>query len=203
MAEADVIVGAPPLLLRRKRGWRRWVPSSLLGRLTLVMVAGVLISQVIGNLVWASQVRQKALTEALDAATHVGGSAASALRFFKSLPPPYRPILIDQLREMGGTRFFVSVNHSAVAIDPIMGNELVDRVRDRVVQTLLHEYPRALDYRVGMAWPDKLLVSDDGVTLDELPDGWVQNTLVVKPRPAPILVIQPKSSRITGYIWRR
>ncbi|KPC53675.1 ATP-binding protein [Amantichitinum ursilacus] len=190
MAEAEVIASAPPLLVRRQRGWRRLVPSSLLGRLTLVMVAGVLISQVIGNLVWANQVRQKALTEAIDAATHVGGSAASALRFFKSLPPPYRPILIDQLREMGGTRFFVSVNRSAVSIDPIMGNELVDRVRDRVAQTLLHEYPRALDYRVSMAWPDKLPVSDDGVTLDELPDGWVQNTLVVKPRPAPILVIQ-------------
>ena len=179
-----------PLSLPRRRGWLRLIPPSLLGRLTLVMVAGVLACQLIGNLVWTSQLRQKALSEALDAATHVGGSAASALRFFKSLPPPYRPILIDQLREMGGTRFFVSVNHSAINLDLISGNGMVDKVRERVVQTLVREYPRMLDYRVGMAWPDQLPVSDDGVTLDQLPDGWVQNTLVVQPRPAPILVIQ-------------
>ena len=179
-----------PDATRRSKGGLRFIPASLLGRLTLVMVAGVLASQLIGNVVWASQLRQKALTESLNAATHVGGSAASALRFFKSLPAPYRPIVIDQLREMGGTRFFVSVNHSAIDINQIRDNGLVDKVRERVVQTLVHEYPRMLDYRVGLAWPDKLPVNDEGVTLDDLPDGWVQNTLVVQPRPAPILVIQ-------------
>lgn len=175
----------------RPRSWlRRLIPSSLLGRLTIVMVMGVLLTQVVGNLIWASQLRQKVATEALDAAEHIGGSAAAALRFFRSLPPNYRPILIDQLREMGGTRFFVSVNRNQVKIEEIKGSQLADAVRGRVVEVLHREYAKLLDFQVGFAWPDNLPVTDDGITLDDLPDGWVQNTLVVKPRPAPILVIQ-------------
>ncbi len=175
----------------RRRPWYvRVIPSSLLGRLTVVMVLGVLLTQVVGNLIWASEVRQKVSTEALDAGEHIGGSAAAALRFFRSLPPNYRPILIDQLREMGGTRFFVSVNHNEVPIQRIKGSPLADAVCARIVAVLHREYAKLLDFQVGFAWPDNLPVADDGVTLDDLPDGWVQNTLVVKPRPAPILVIQ-------------
>ena len=33
----------------------RWLPQSLLGRLSLVMVFGVLLTQLVGNAIWSMQ----------------------------------------------------------------------------------------------------------------------------------------------------
>src|SRR5450830_1340089 len=90
--------------------WRRWssralLPQSLLGRLSLVMVVGVMMAQVAGHVIWARQLRAASEVEATTAAGHLGHSAARAVRYFLSLPPNYRPLVIQQFREMGGTRF--------------------------------------------------------------------------------------------------
>ncbi|GLS04554.1 two-component sensor histidine kinase [Chitiniphilus shinanonensis] len=178
----------------------RLVPRSLLGRLTIVMVLGVLVAQLIANLIWAQQIRQQAEGEAAEAALHLGGSAAAAIRFFKSLPTNYRPLLIEQLREMGGTRFYVNVNSAPVPVTPIEDTELSHVVLETVRTKLREELPRLVDYRVAFAWPDGLPVSNDGVTLQDLPDDWVQHTLIVRPRPAPVLVIQAELES-SGWVY--
>ncbi|MGC3777944.1 hypothetical protein ACPUD5_26490, partial [Escherichia coli] len=40
------------------------------------------------------------------------------------------------------------------------------------------------------AWPDGLPVANDGLTVNDLPDNWVQHILLTKPNSAPVLVIQ-------------
>jgi signal transduction histidine kinase len=169
---------------------RRLMPPSLLGRLSLVMVLGVLTTMLIGNWLWANQLKTKAALEVGAAAQHIGAGAASAVRFFQSLPPNYRPILIEQLRDMGGTRFFVSVNRAPVEIQDIPESALSKAVLDMVRVTLSHDLPRLSDVRIGFAMPDGLVVSDEGVTVADLPEEWVEHTLLIKPRPAPVLVIQ-------------
>ncbi|HSC80292.1 MAG TPA: ATP-binding protein [Chitinolyticbacter sp.] len=168
----------------------RWLPRSLWGRLTLVMLAGVLATQLVANLIWAQQIRSQAEHEATAGAEHLGRSAAAAVRFFKSLPVNYRPLLIEQLREMGGTRFFVNTNTAEIPIDPIAQSGLSQAVLTTLDATLKRELPRLVDYRLALAWPQDLQVGDNGVLLSDLPDDWVQHTLIVKPRPAPVLVIQ-------------
>ncbi|MBY0574437.1 MAG: HAMP domain-containing protein, partial [Undibacterium sp.] len=39
-------------------------------------------------------------------------------------------------------------------------------------------------------WPAQLAVSPDGVKVGDLPESWVQHILLIKPDPAPVLVIQ-------------
>ena len=58
-------------------------------------------------------------------------------------------------------------------------------VRDALLTdiTFLHEL------RLGMTWPDQLLVTD-GVRMADLPESWVQHILVTQPEQAPVLVIQ-------------
>ncbi|WP_255991530.1 ATP-binding protein [Chitinolyticbacter albus] len=168
----------------------RWLPRSLWGRLTLVMLVGVLATQLVANLIWAQQLRSQSEREATAAAQHLGRSAAAAVRFFKSLPVNYRPLLIEQLREMGGTRFFVNTNTAQIPVDPIAQSELSQAVLTTLDATLKRELPRLVDYRLALAWPQDLQVGDNGVLLSDLPDDWVQHTLIVKPRPAPVLVIQ-------------
>jgi hypothetical protein len=106
------------------KGWRRWIPDTLLGRITLVMVLGVLSAQSLGTWLWASQIRASVRQDTLLAAEHMAASASATVRYFRELPSAYRIILIEQLRTMGGTRYFVNVNTSAVPVAPLRHESL-------------------------------------------------------------------------------
>jgi len=180
--------------MSERRGSSRFLewllPQSLLGRLSVVMVTGVLATQLVGNAIWARQLQKESEAETTIAAQHLGHSAASAIRFFLTLPPNYRPLLIQQFREMGGTRFFVNVTAAPVVTHEIESRSLAHIAMDKVGETLKSDLPRLADFRVAFVWPDDLTVSDDGTKISDLPDTWVQHILLLKPNPAPILVIQ-------------
>ncbi|TWI67754.1 signal transduction histidine kinase [Pseudoduganella lurida] len=168
---------------------RLW-PASLLGRLTLVMVAGLLVTQLAAGAIWASQLRAKSQVEVQSAAQYVAHSAAGAIRFFRSLPPAYRMLIIQQLREMGGTRFFVNFNHAYVPVEQIAPHPLAQSVIATVAATLKSDLPHSPGFRLAFAWPDRLVVAEHDVRLNDLPNSWVQHVLLLQPDPAPILVIQ-------------
>ncbi|WP_343730724.1 ATP-binding protein [Duganella sp.] len=167
---------------------RLW-PASLLGRLTLVMVAGVLVTQLAANAIWSAQLRSKAQVEAQSAAQYVAHSASAAIRFYRSLPLSYRVLVIQQMREMGGTRFFVNLNHAYVPVKEIAPHPLAHSVKQTLAAALKNDLPHLPAARLAFAWPDQLAVSE-AVRLSDLPDAWVQHILLVKPEPAPVLVIQ-------------
>lgn len=178
---------APPTL----PGWlRRRLPDSLLSRIVIVMTLGVVCAQLGGTLLWARQLRETARAEALIAGHYLALNAAGSLRYFRDLPPQFRPILIEQLRTMGGTRFFVNVNQAQVPIEPLQGNSLVDAVVEVVQSDLKRSLQSQTALAVAFAWPQGLQVSDDGRTVQDLPESWVEATLLLRPRPAPVLVIQ-------------
>ncbi len=176
--------------LRPGRWLARILPPSLLGRLSVVMVAGVLLTQLAGNWIWATQRHAEAEVEVRTATQHLAHSASKVIRFFLSLPPNYRPLIIQQFREMGGTRFLVNVNRAPVEIAGIGEQALADVAIAQVRTTLKEDVPNLSKLRIDFAWPDHLPVSDDGTTLNDMPEGWVQNVVLTKPAPAPILLIQ-------------
>jgi signal transduction histidine kinase len=169
--------------------WRAW-PDSLLARIVLVMAIGVVSAQLVGAWMLARQLRENVSIEALGAGRHLAINAAGSVRFFRDLPPPYRPILIEQLRTMGGTRFFIHFNHARVPVTALAGNALVDSVVAVMRQELMRSLATDTAPDVSFAWPDGLQVSDDGRTVQDLPESWVEATLLIRPRPAPIVVIQ-------------
>ena len=176
---------------KRLAAWlRRIWPQSLLGRLSLVMVAGLLVTQLAASAIWASQLRAKAQVEAQSASLYVAHSASGAIRFFRSLPPNYRLLLIQQLREMGGTRFFVNLNQAYVPVKEIAPHPLARSVIATVGATLKSDLPHSPAIHLAFAWPDQLVVSENDIHLSDLPDSWVQHILLLQPDPAPILVIQ-------------
>ena len=122
------------------------LPQSLLGRLTLVMVAGLLVAQLAASTIWASQSRAKARVEAQLAPQYMAHSASGAIRFFRSLPANYRLLLIQQLREMGGTRFFVNLNRAYVPVARIAEHPLARSVIDTVGATLKNDLPHSPDF---------------------------------------------------------
>jgi signal transduction histidine kinase len=175
--------------LRDERRWRLW-PQSLLGRLSLVMVAGLLVTQVVAGLIWGAQLRARAQADATVAGQYVGQGAANSIRFFRSLPARYRSLLIQQFREMGGTRFYVALNRAAVRIPQIEPDPLASQVLGTLDATLRRDLPGEGPFHLAFAWPDQLVVAPDGLRLTDLPESWVRHVLLLKPDPAPILVIQ-------------
>jgi signal transduction histidine kinase len=172
------------------KGWRRWIPDTLLGRITLVMVLGVLSAQSLGTWLWASQIRASVRQDTLLAAEHMAASASATVRYFRELPSAYRIILIEQLRTMGGTRYFVNVNTSAVPVAPLRHESLADLVVANVERSMRETLPSLGEIRVHMSMPDTLTVSPDGTRVSDLPASWVESSLLTQPRPAPLLVIQ-------------
>jgi signal transduction histidine kinase len=174
--------------------WRqlaaRALPQSLLGRMSGALVAAVLLSQLVGNAIWVHQSRAETEVESAEAALSVAHSAASAMRFFQSVPVNYHPIIIQQFREMGGTRFFANLNRGPVAIPVIDDQELAVRAAAQVSAILAATIPDVHGMRIGFAWPDQLSVSDQGVRIADLPHSWVQHIVLTQAKPAPILVIQ-------------
>ena len=164
--------------------------DSLLGRIVVVMAIGVVSAQMIGTLIWARQLREGVRTEALDAGQHIAISAAGAARFFKDLPKQYRGLLIEQLRSMGGTRFFIYTNQSRVPVAPLQDDGLIGDVLNTVRVQFMRSLASQQPPEVAFAWPETLQVSDDGRTVAELPESWVESTLLLRRRPAPVLVIQ-------------
>jgi len=165
-------------------------PQSLLARLSLVMVAGLLITQVAGSVLWATQLQARNEADVKSAAQYLGQGAASSIRFFRSLPPSYRSLLIQQFREMGGTRFYVALNRGEVAVQEIAPQALAQTALASLSATLRNDLQGEGKLRLAFAWPDQLAVSPDGIRVGDLPEAWVRHILLLKPDPAPILVIQ-------------
>lgn len=68
-------------------------------------------------------------------------NAVGTIRFSRDLPPSYRPIVIEQLRTMGGTRFFVNVNTQKIPVSALRHHALVDSVTQSVRDDLVSYLP--------------------------------------------------------------
>jgi signal transduction histidine kinase len=192
-AETISSMEALPETKPQRRFLIRLLPSSLLGRLSLVMMMGVLLTQFVGNEFWAAQVRKESEIEVAASSQHLAQSAASSIRYFMSVPTNYRSLIIQQFRAMGGTRFFVNINTAAIGMREIAPNPLAELAKKKIAAELKEKIPQlanAGNLKLGFAWPEDLIVSDDGSDVNDLPDNWVQHILITKPNPAPILVIQ-------------
>jgi hypothetical protein len=92
---------------------------------------------------------------------------------------------------MGGTRFFVNLNHAYVPVEQIGDYPLARGVTDTVGATLKRDLPHSPGFRLAFAWPERLIGgSEHDVRLNDLPESWVQHVLLLQPDRAPILVIQ-------------
>lgn len=174
---------------RLSRRLARWLPASLRGRFVIIMIAGVLVAQGASYALWTSQVRSSHLAQLDELSTNMAFSIASTMRFFRSLPVEYRHIVLDQLRNMGGTRFFVSVNERRLTIDDI-GSGPEKEVVVHNVRTVLTQQLNIDDVIVEFSRPENLRVLNNEVLLYDLPPRWGQHSLMMEPLSPPILVVQ-------------
>ncbi|MCK2183709.1 ATP-binding protein [Halomonas sp. YJPS3-2] len=153
------------------------------------MLVGVLGAQLASYAIWTTQVRDGRLARLDELSRDIAYSVASTVRFFRSLPYGYRHIVLDQLRDMGGTRFFVSVNDHRIAVADAGGGPEARLVIDNFHAVLRAELG-VTDALVAFSEPGTLRLLNNEVPLRDLPPRWGQHSLLTAPPTQPILVVQ-------------
>ncbi|WP_331460565.1 ATP-binding protein [Halomonas sp. IOP_31] len=171
----------------KERAWFR--PRTLRGRFVLIMLLGVLGAQVTSYSLWSWQQDRERLAQLDSLSRNLAESLAATVRYFRSLPYEYRHIVLDQLRDMGGTRFFVSVNDHRIALEPTDGGRARELVAGNLREGLERELGRRELY-IGFSQPEDLKVFNNEVPLTELPAHWANHSLAMAPLSTPILVVQ-------------
>ncbi|WP_260260423.1 ATP-binding protein [Vibrio intestinalis] len=166
--------------------------NSLVTRASLFLLAVILLAQLLAGLIWYQHSSEKDQEGLKTTVNSLAMSAASTISFFQTLPPEYRHLVLNQLRNMGGTRFFVSLNNHQIPVSPLPESARKTMVIDEVQQVLLSELKDAPTINVEFTRRDKLKVFNKELPIDELPMLWGHYSLSYGDLNPPILVIQVK-----------
>lgn len=176
--------------LRTERRWRLPWPRSLLGRMLLLTLLAVLLAQGLASLIWLSQLRASQLEGLVASARSLAHSMTASVSYFRSLPVAYRPMVLDQLRSMGGTRFVVSLNDRPLDMQMLPATPRKKAVIEAVEQVLRQRLGEQMSISVEFVSPKELRVFNSGLKLDELPRSWAHYALTLAPLDPPVLVTQ-------------
>ena len=169
---------------------RRWplVPRSLLGRMLLLTLLAILVAQGLSSLFWLSHLRSSQREGLLTSSRSLAYSMAASVSYFRSLPIGYRPLVLDQLRSMGGTRFFVSLNERPLQMQSLPDTPNKQAVLDIVRDVLQQKLGKDVELEVEFVAPDDLRLFNSQLKLEELPRSWAHYALTLEPVNPPVLV---------------
>ena len=115
------------------------VPKTIVARTTLMLFVGILIAQILGTWLWVGQLKSSEKDRLAEVSQSMGSRIGQTIGFFGQLPKQYRHVVLDQLRDMGGTRFFVSVNKKYIDLVPIAESEFSVLVRDNLQKSMFEQ----------------------------------------------------------------
>lgn len=169
----------------------RFPSSSLYSRFLVLMVAGLMSAFLISNYLWFNVLEARRSNQGQEMARDVAFSMASTMEFIRAYPSEYRHIILNQFRDMGGSRYLVSINKEYIDVEPALNSELK--------RIFIRDFLAAIEERLGsrleglsveFADPTTLNVYKNDIRLIDLPPRWAQNSLIRDQNPAPVLVAQ-------------
>ena len=93
----------------------RW-PRSLAARICLTLSMVILVAELLAGVIWFQSSDQRQQDSLVNTVESLADSAAASIGYFKSLPINYRHLVLEQIRQFGGTRFFVSLNNRPLPV---------------------------------------------------------------------------------------
>ena len=132
--------------------------SSLISRMLLLTILSVVAAQALSSFFWVSQFTESEKKSVILNAQHLAEGALSTISFFKGLPLQYRHLVLEQLRGMGGSRFFVSLNSEKITVNPIKDSHLKRQVINAVSEVLTTSLPVKHNLEIEFSAPDDLHV---------------------------------------------
>ncbi|MGF1705271.1 ATP-binding protein [Enterovibrio baiacu] len=165
-------------------------PRSLLSRTLVLTILSVFIAQAVASLFWYTQSKQREVEGLKAASESMAQVFASTTSFFQSLPVEYRHIALEQLRNMGGARFFVSFNTEEIRIDPIPDTISKREAVETIQGVMEQKLPNVENILINFSRPETLRVLNNNLLLSDLPKSWAHHTLTLEPLNPPVLVVQ-------------
>ncbi|MGH8383567.1 ATP-binding protein [Pseudomonas sp.] len=156
----------------------------------LLTLLVVLLAQGLSSLIWLSQLRASQLEGLVASARSLAHSMSASVSYFRSLPVAYRPMVLDQLRNMGGTRFVVSLNDKPLDMQALPTTPRKHAVISAVDEVLRQRLGTQMDISLEFVSPQELRIFNSGLKLDELPRSWAHYALTLEPVNPPVLVTQ-------------
>jgi len=165
--------------------------SSLYSRFLILMVAGLVSAFLLSNYLWFNVLESKRLDQGKEMSRDMAYSIGSTMEFIRAYPTEYRHIILNQFRDMGGSRYLVSINGEFIDVDPIFETELKREFVSNFLFAIEEKLGKRLDgLHVEFADPTELRVYKNDIKLVDLPPRWAQNSLIREPEAAPVLVAQ-------------
>ncbi len=180
--------------IKRLRRWAvtgyHYLTRSLFSRMALMLFGAVLLSQALVSFIWLTQVHDRDTAVMNESVRSLALSASSTIKFFRALPKEYRHLVLNQLRNIGGTRFFVSLNREYIDVVPIRDSSSKRAVTAVVNQVLLEQLGKQVNTRVEFSRAEDLKLFSNEIALEDLPRSWAEYSLTLRPLDPPILVMQ-------------
>ena len=149
-----------------------------MARVTIVLFLGILIAQVFGTWLWVSQLKTTEHNRLINVSQTMGSRIGQTVQFFKKLPDQYRHIVLDQLRDMGGTRFFVSVNKQHIALQTISQTDFSQLVRAQLSSSIVAQMGQVKGLDIQFVDFDDLKILSGSNLMVDLPLKWKRFALI-------------------------
>ena len=163
---------------------------SLISRMLLLTIFSVIVAQMLSSFFLVNQFAESEKKTVVLNANNLAESAVSTISFFQTLPKEYRHLVLEQLRDLGGSRFFVSLNSEKIIINPIADSPLKAQVIAVVDKALKRRIPLTNKIEIEFSHPDDLHVLKNDVLLKDLPPSWGAYSLIIPSVKPPVLVVQ-------------
>ncbi|MEF1291059.1 ATP-binding protein [Vibrio sp. M260118] len=166
------------------------ISQSLAFRTSVFLLGVILVAQLLSGMIWYQHASERDKQGLTNTVKSLALSASSTISFFQTLPSEYRHLVLNQLRNMGGTRFFVSLNNHRIDVPPLAQSTTKTLVVDQVKQILSSELQGAPTIDVEFTERENLRVFNNELPIDELPLLWAHYSLSFGDLDPPILVMQ-------------
>ena len=192
------------------------MPKTVVARMTAVLFIGIVIVQLLGAWLWVEQLQSSERDRMIEVSESMGSRIGQTIAFFEKLPKQYRHIVLDQLRDMGGTRFFVSVNKQHIDLIPIAESEFSLLVRDNLQRSMFAQLGQIDDMEITFVNFDNLKILTGDNLMVALSPTWKRFALLDPGDESPVAVIQfpidaeewmylaavvPKGELLLGVDW--
>jgi len=192
------------------------IPKTVVARITSVLFIGIVIAQLLGAWLWVEQLKSSERDRMIEVSVSMGSRIGQTIAFFEKLPKQYRHMVLDQLRDMGGTRFFVSVNKQHIDLVPITESEFSLLVRDNLEKSMFAQLGQINDMEITFVSFDNLKILTGDNLMVSLSPNWKRFALLDPGDESPFAVIQfpidaeewmylaavvPKGELLLGVDW--
>ena len=166
------------------------MPKTVVGRMTSVLFVGIFLAQILGAWLWVGQIQTSERERMVEVSQAMGARIAQTVKFFEELPKQYRHIVLDQLRDMGGTRFFVSVNKQYIDLTPIQESQFSTLVRDNLKKSMDAQIGQIDNMEIIFVdFDDLKILTGDNLMVSLSPE-WKRFALLEPGDKSPFVVIQ-------------